>query len=140
MHFVIPGAPFGKQRPKTTRRGKYAHAYTPEKTVSYENLVKLCYMAAAESAESSLFSDEDELRVEITAYYSIPKSTSKKKKAAMAENTVRPTKKPDIDNVIKVICDALNQIAYKDDSSIVELLAKKYYSEEPRVEVTIEKI
>ena len=49
----------------------------------------------------------------------------------------RPTKKPDLDNIIKAIADSLNGIAYKDDAQIVELKSKKFYSDTPRVEVTI---
>ena len=136
MRFTVPGVPFGKQRPRTINKGGYAQTYTPNETVIYENLVKMCYIAKS----FPKFDDKDELRAEITAYYSIPKSASKKKRAAMIEGKIRPTKKPDADNIAKAICDALNGVAYRDDSSIVELLVKKYYSEEPRVEVNLTKI
>ena len=43
IRFVVPGQPFGKQRPKFSRAGQYVKTYTPGETVSYENLVKVMY-------------------------------------------------------------------------------------------------
>ena len=74
----------------------------------------------------------------IVAYFGIPKSDSKAKSAEKRANRTRPTKRPDIDNVIKTICDGLNGVAYYDDSQVVEVTAEKRYSDEPRVEVSIE--
>jgi Holliday junction resolvase RusA-like endonuclease len=74
----------------------------------------------------------------IMAYYSIPSSASKKKRRMMIEKEIRPTKKPDADNIIKVVADSLNQVAYRDDSQIVDTMLRKYYSEQPRIEVVIQ--
>lgn len=134
VRFTIPGAPFGKQRPRVVSRGNFSKAYTPKETVSYENLVKYSYM---EQAQGVIFPAEAQLSVEITAYYTIPKSASKKKMAEMLAGTIRPTKKPDFDNIGKIICDSLNTIAYHDDSAIVEAQVHKYYDETPRVEVIL---
>ncbi|CZR99694.1 Endodeoxyribonuclease RusA [Clostridioides difficile] len=59
---------------------------------------------------------------------------------AKVEGLIRPSKKPDLDNIIKSVADSLNGIAYKDDSQIVEVVSKKYYSDKPRVEVILEDI
>lgn len=80
------------------------------------------------------------LHVNIKAYYEVPKSTSKKKREEMLSNIIRPTKKPDFDNIGKIICDSLNFIAYHDDSAIVEAEVSKFYSETPRVDVIIKAI
>lgn len=74
------------------------------------------------------------------AYYPIVKSTSKKKKQQMLEDLMFPTKKPDIDNIAKSILDALNKLAYRDDTQVVTLHMEKHYAEDPRVEVEIEEI
>ena len=86
------------------------------------------------------FPDDMMLDMRIKAYYSIPKSASKKKKAAMLAGKIRPTKKPDMDNVVKIIADSLNQIAYRDDTQIVDCQCRKFYSENPRVEVIIKSV
>lgn len=80
------------------------------------------------------------LDVRIFAFYGIPKSVSKKKRQEMIEGKIRPVKKPDFDNIAKVICDSLNGIAYRDDAMIVDGMFRKYYSEQPRVEVKIMQI
>ena len=134
ISFTILGQPFGKQRPKFSRAGQGVKTYTPDETVSYENMVKFIYQNVA---KGFMFPDKAQLSVEITAYYAIPKSTSKKKTAEMLAGTIRPTKKPDFDNIGKIICDSLNKIAYHDDSAIVEAQVHKFYGENPRVEVTL---
>lgn len=130
VKIIIPGEPKGKGRPRmSTQTGR---AYTPKDTVMYENLVKTCYM---EQSNEYL---EGEITASITAYYGIAKSTSKKKKALMLNGELRPTKKPDLDNVIKGVLDSINNIAYKDDSQVVKVITEKFYSEKPRVELILE--
>jgi len=137
IRFSVPGAPFGKQRPRVVRTGNFTQTFTPEETVRYENLVKLCYMEASKGAK---FEDDSMLEVRIMAYYEIPKSTSKKKSELMRKHEMRPTKKPDFDNIGKIICDSLNKVAYHDDSAIVDAQIRKFYSDRPRVDVIIRDI
>lgn len=127
--FKIPGEPVAKGRPRVTRWG----THTPEKTVNYETLVKEMY--AITYGQTML---EGELDIEIKLYFQIPKSTSKKKQELMEQGKIRPTKRPDLDNCMKTITDALNGIAYKDDSQIVDAAVRKYYSRTPRAEVCIQ--
>lgn len=130
VSFTIDGEPVGKARPRmNTRTGR---AYTPDKTRIYEEYTKMLY----KSKVKHYF--EGYVRLTIKAFYGIARSDSKKIKEQKVNNTLRPSKKPDIDNVIKLIADSLNEIAYKDDTQIVEIEAMKYYSDNPRVEVTIE--
>ena len=134
MRFTIPGAPQGKARPKIVRRGNFTQAFTPEKTVNYEALVKLSYQQAA----GGLFLGAGvPVRVRIDAYYDTPKSGSKKKLRDMLMGLIFPTKKPDWDNIGKIVCDALNGVAYEDDTQIVDVHLIKQYDNAPRVEVTI---
>ena len=131
VSFTIDGKPQGKGRPRLS----YGRIKTPEQTVMYENYIKLLYR----SSIKTYF--EGPIKLIIKAYYPIAKSDSKKKKEQKLNGDIRPYNiKLDIDNVVKVICDALNEIAYKDDTQIVELGTRKYFSDKPRVEVTIESI
>lgn len=131
MQIIILGKPIGKQRPRMGR----SSVYTPKETASYETFVKWCFANAKDKKMH-----EGEIMAEIKAYYPIPKSTSIKKQKLMLEEKIRPTKKPDCDNVAKIILDSLNGLAYKDDSQVVSLVINKFYSNEPRVEVYIEEI
>ena len=137
VKFTVPGEPKGKGRPRVVSRNGFSKAYTPKDTVLYENLVKIEYDAQTGRYR---FPDDAMLDMRILAFYSIPKSTSKKKRSAMAQGLLRPTKKPDMDNVVKIIADSLNQVAYKDDTQIVDCQCRKFYSEEPRVEVVIQEV
>lgn len=134
VKFTILGEPAGKGRPRFTGGGR---TYTPEKTVSYENLVKLEY---EQQCANHKFPDGAQLDARIIAYYQIPKSTSKKKAKLMEEGKIRPTKKPDFDNIGKIVCDSLNKRAYRDDAQIVDAQVRKFYSRNPRVVVIIQEV
>lgn len=129
ISLIIPGEPVAKGRPRMTRSGI---AYTPGKTQGYENLVKMCYMEQGNKVKL-----EGRVQLSMLAYFQIPKSKSKKMQKAMEEQEIRPTKRPDIDNILKGVLDALNKLAYDDDSQIVSVRVEKFYSHEPRVEVAI---
>lgn len=135
INFTVMGEPKGKGRPRFCRNT--GHAITPKDTVNYETLVHMEYL---EQCNGFRFEDDAMLDLRIKAYYSIPKSASKKRHAAMLSGDIRPTKKPDMDNVIKIIADSLNKIAYRDDTQIVDCQVRKFYSEKPRVEVMIQTI
>ena len=130
-YFTIYGNPVAKGRP---RLGKWG-TYTPEKTVNYENLVQFSYLDKYKKIELL----KGDLSMNIHFYFPIPKSTSKKNRELMLSNEIMHNKRPDIDNCVKSITDALNEIAYKDDSQIVEIHAVKLYSDEARTEVQIKK-
>ncbi len=133
IDFTVPGKPVGKERPRVTRRG----TYTPQKTREYENTVRREFLKALNGyrhrAELVRYAE-----VYITAFFGVPASWSLKKKNDAYDNIC--TKKPDADNIEKVICDALNGSAYSDDAFVTKLtIAKRYCGrgEQPRVEVTV---
>ena len=133
--FTVHGEPKGKGRPRfNTQTG---HAITPKDTVNYESLVHVEYLR---QCGDKRFADDAMLDMRILAYYSIPKSAPKKKRAAMLTGQLRPTKKPDMDKVVKIIADSLNQVAYRDDTQIVDCQCRKFYSEETRVVVIIREV
>ena len=133
--FVIEGKIKGKGRPRFSNYGKYVKAYTPADTASYENLIKLQFRISCGDWYS-----EQPLKMKITAIHGIVKSASKKDKAKMLIGEIKPTKKPDADNIVKIICDALNGIAYKDDTQVVELEMSKVYGEQEKVIVEITEV
>lgn len=137
--FAIPGKPQGKARARTfyNPKTKGMTSITPEKTVLYENLVATCYMQAAGELR---YPDDANLSVRIQAFFEPAKSTPKKKRAEMLSGVILPSKKPDIDNIVKSILDALNGVAYRDDTQVVELHVRKQYGERPRVEVLIQPV
>ncbi len=135
INFTVPGEPQGKARPRFSR--KNVRTYTPKDTVIYENLIRAEYLRQCSGLR---FADKEPLAMRIRAYYSIPKSASKIRQAAMAEGLVRPVKRPDADNIIKVVADALNKLAYRDDADLVLVGLEKFYSWQPRLEIEIESL
>lgn len=129
--FSVLGEPVGKARQRVTRFG----TYTPQATVLYENLIKTEYRRQCNDYR---FADKLPLRMSVVAEYAIPASASKSKRAAMVKGELRPMKKPDWDNVGKVVSDALNKLAYRDDTQIVDCTVRKFYSDRPKITVKIE--
>ncbi len=132
VKFIVPGEPKGKARPRFSRAGNYIRAYTPQNTVNYENYVKLCYPCGKKL--------EGGIIAEITGVFPIPKSVSKKKRLQMLNGEIPYTKKCDCDNLAKIILDALNGIAYDDDSQICKLYVSKQYGKEPRTEIILREV
>lgn len=131
IRFSVPGEPVGKARPRFTKNG---HAYTPDKTRSYEAIVKLCAMKAMKGKKLLTGA----ISLSVTAFFPIPKYFTKaiREKALLGE--LRHQKKPDWDNVGKVVSDALNGVVYADDAKVSHATVDKRYSDFPRVEVLVE--
>lgn len=134
--FSVPGAAVGKGRPKFARRGAFVTAYSDKKTVSYENLVK---MYASEAVGNR---PPFEGPVCLTLKISVmpPASWSKRKTSDALLGRVRPTTKPDIDNIMKSICDAMNEIVYVDDKQVCDVWISKHYAAASEVRVIVEEL
>lgn len=133
IRFMLYGDPVGKARPRFNTKTR--RAYTPSKTAEYESKVAISYKSVS---KGKMFNGA--VALDINAYFAIPKSTPKKKLFQFLQNIFRPTKKPDIDNILKIIMDGLNGIAYEDDKQVVSGRIRKFYSNVPRVEVSIEEV
>ena len=129
---TIPGEPVAKGRPKFFN----GHAITPTKTANYETLVKELYWA--KFAGKPML--QGQIKMTVRAYWTPPKNVSKRKRQAMIDGIDRPTKRPDADNIAKAIADALNGMAYVDDSAIVDLRVLKYWGELAKVDIEIEEV
>ena len=137
MEFIIEGKPQGKARPRVVRNrytGK-THGVTPAQTKSYEDLIRLTYRQA-----KGIYFAESPLQVSIEAYYPMPKGFSKAKRNEAVNGKIRPCTKPDCDNIIKIILDALNGLAYYDDKQVICVSCNKYYAESGYVKVKIDEL
>jgi Holliday junction resolvase RusA-like endonuclease len=137
IKFEVLGVPVGKGRPRFSTQGGFVRAITPEKTANYETLVRLSYQ---QKYAGCMFDKDKPLRAIIRAFFPIPKSASKKKREQMEAGKIRHTKKCDADNIAKACLDALNGIAFYDDSQVCELSISKFYGNTPKVEIIIDEV
>lgn len=123
--FTIYGKIQPKQRPRFMRRGSYIQTYTPQPTLDYQKLVAESYLMEY----GNLKPLTGALIMTIDAFFNVPKSYSKKKKAELIgkPNTQH---NGDVDNIAKSILDGLNGIAYTDDTIIYDLHTRKFYSDD----------
>lgn len=133
LDFIIKGKAKAKQSVKFTKGGI---KYTPKDIVEYANLVKMSFISTFPAWNPSQFINQP-LSVIINVYKQIPSSFSKKNQERALAGEIRPTVKPDCDNIAKNINDSLNGIAYPDDKQIVSLTINKFYAFDERVEVNI---
>lgn len=133
INFIVPGDPVAKGRPRFRRIGKFVSTYSPKKTITYEKQISNAALLA--------MGDQKPLETPLSLYLyismPIPCSYSKKRKADCLIGAEQHTKRPDIDNVYKLVGDALNGIVYKDDSQIVNLHVRKLYASTPQVEILV---
>jgi Holliday junction resolvase RusA-like endonuclease len=129
IRIELAGAPQGKGRPRMTTRGGFPRAFTPEKTRTYEGMIRTAAMAAI-SGRARL---EGPIVLTIIATFDVPASYSKKQRAAALGGLLLPTKRPDIDNIAKVWADALNGVVFQDDVQIVSGHYRKQYGTEAKV-------
>lgn len=123
LRIVIPGEMRGKGRPRFSRAGGFPRVYTDERTANMESWVRLC----AVEAGAKVLDGPVQLRVLVLS--EVPASWPKKRRAAALAAVERPGK-PDLDNVVKLLADALNGICWRDDKQVAEVLARKIYAEE----------
>ena len=140
IYFVVDGRVQPKQRPRVYRN-KYtgqAHAITPQKTKDYEEKVRASYIDACDGRPKFF---KGALEMNVNVYVQIPKSTPKKTQTAMICGQARPiVKNGDVDNLFKAISDALNGLAYEDDSQIVTATIRKFYSQTAGAEIVIKEL
>ena len=139
IKFSVPGTPVAKARARTfldSRTGQY-RSITPKKTASYEGDIKRFYQY---ETEGYTFQPGMPLAVEITARFVPVKSESKKRRNLMLCGLLFHTKKPDIDNIVKSVMDALNGVAWHDDAQVVSILARKEYDENAGLDVAIKSL
>ena len=131
--FTVDGTPVGKQRARYARRGNHVMAYTPEKTRTYESLIK-------DEATKAMGSSEP-LNTPVSLYLyirvPIPASSTKKRLEAISKGDEKPIKKPDASNILKSLEDGMNGVVYKDDSQIVNIHVTKVYSSQAGVDVCV---
>lgn len=134
VFFIVYGDPKGKARPRVTR----GHAYTPKNTAEYENKVLLSYRKSY--PDRIPWEHGVPLKARIRAYYAIPETITNKKKELMRKGEAFPTKKPDADNVEKIILDSLEKILFHNDAQFVDCRTTKHYGDVPRVEIEISEV
>lgn len=132
--FTVHGEPRGQGRPRFARTGSGVRTYTDSETKGYQMLVRS--MAAIARVREI----EGPVAISIVACFEIPKSASKSRQAEMRAGLVRPTKRPDMDNIAKAILDALNGVAFKDDAQVCELSVSKVWADEPSVRIEVKKL
>lgn len=132
--FTVPGEPVGKGRPRISTVHGFVMTFSPEKTVDFETMVAWEFRHQCRDA---WFEQGVHVGIRVDAYMGIPKSAARKKRQLMLTGEIRPAKKPDASNILKAVEDGLNGVAYHDDAQIVEAEVRKYYSDDPRTEITL---
>ena len=136
VSFFVPGQPVGKGRPRAAKRGSHIQLYTPEKTSSYESLVATAAHGAMRGAEPI----RGACHVDMDIRLMVPMSWSAKRRNQALDGLVFPTKKPDLDNILKAVFDAINGIVWEDDVQAVYVQAVKRYSAVPGVHVNVKSV
>lgn len=136
VQVIIDGEPVAQGRPRFARRGGFVQAYDPKKSKDYKQRIRdevmpLFYQRAGFTPFTGPCS------LTLYVYRPILKSFSMRRREMAEAGLIRPTTKPDTDNYLKGVLDALNTVVFKDDSQFVGMVAQKFYSCEPRIEIIV---
>ena len=131
--FKVDGVPVPKGRARYVRRGNHISTYTPEKTRTYETLIK----DAARQAMGGSEPLETPVSLYLYIRVPIPASATKKRLQAIADGSEKPIKKPDASNILKSVEDGMNGVVYHDDSQIINIHVTKVFSSEPGVDICV---
>lgn len=136
VKITLSGDPQGKGRARAFRRGNFIGHYTPEKTRTYEGMIR----TAAMDSMAGRPPISDPVEIELSAVFAVPASWSQKKRAQAIAGELRPAKKPDADNIVKAWTDAMNGVVFADDCQIVKGSFAKVYGPAALVSVTVRPI
>jgi len=141
LKFTIPIEPRGQMRARSRaieKSGKFlAMTYKAGKQRKEDG--KLAALIYPHRPEQPF---DGQIILGVKAFFEIPKSKPRKFVDAAASGEIRPTVKPDLDNVIKMLKDVCNGVFWVDDKMIVGYMpgTGKYYAAPgtvPRWEVEI---
>lgn len=133
MRFTIPGEVIPQGRPRFARTRNGVRTYDPARSREYKSFVQWSTFQLWPTEPL-----DGPLAVRIVEYRAVPASWTKKRRTDALAGIIRPTGRPDLDNVVKAILDSLNGRMWRDDSQVVSLCAEKRYAETARAEVEIE--
>ena len=131
--FKVDGVPVPKGRARYVKRGNFVQTYTPEKTRTYEILIK----DAARQAMGGSEPLETPVSLYLYIRVPIPASATKKRLQAIADGSEKPIKKPDASNILKSVEDGMNGVVYHDDSQLINIHVTKVYSSLPGVDICV---
>lgn len=121
VKFTIPGEPIAQGRPRFSTHGGFARAYDPKKSRDGKSVVKLC---ARDAVEESGITEPLNGPLVMKIQFGIPLPKSAYRKRTPVTRAWR-TKKPDLDNLVKLVKDACSGVIYLDDNQIARIVAEK---------------
>lgn len=128
--FAVPGKPYAKKRHRIGMIAGRARAFNPKENATAEGSIG---NLAAKHFPAPIMGP---VAVEVVATFAIPKSWSKKK---AAEHMHQPhCQKPDGDNILKAVKDALNRIAWADDGQVYDARVRKFWGETDQTVIHVE--
>lgn len=136
VEICVMGEPVAQGRPRFSQVCGHVTARDPEKSKNYKALVRSEAQRIYEM-DKAFTPIDGPCDMILTVGRSVPKSWSKKKQAMAIKGEIRPTSKPDLDNYIKGILDAINTVIVKDDSRVIGINAIKIYQTNPGVDIVI---
>lgn len=124
VQFTVPGEQRGKERPRFVKAT--GRTYTPQRTLAQEARVREAWHQAGRPDLGT-----GPLRAVLVVALERPAGHFRVngELSAAGRRAPYPVRKPDVDNLLKGYLDALNGVAYRDDSQVVDALVRRVWCE-----------
>ena len=129
MRIEAPGPLRAKQRPRVAM----GHAYTPEPTRRAERA--LAWHAVQQVGQRSL---QCALKVQIDVQVPPPRAWPAKARDAAIQGAAKPVCRPDLDNLAKMVLDALQGVLWADDSQVSDLVVTRRFGPKHHTTIIVE--
>lgn len=138
IRFQVAGL-MGQPRPRFSTANNKIRTYDQEKAVNYKEQVAFACILASNKKRIKIpiQATNKGIEVKILAVYKYPQSFSKAKLELAKKDEIKPTKKPDADNIAKIILDGLNNVLWHDDNQVTRLEIEKAYSDKEYVDIEV---
>ena len=128
LYYTIYLVPKGTPRPRSGKNGVFYVKGAKDNKKIFEEFIN----------NNDIMLITTPTKFHCISYFPIPSSMTNVEKILAELGFIRPTSKPDWDNVAKAYCDMVQDTLLYDDSLVIEGSSKKFYSVKPRIEICIE--
>jgi Holliday junction resolvase RusA-like endonuclease len=135
LDIFLEVTPSPKERPRMAKGGQ---VYNTQRTAKAEKDIR--FLIQSEVSKKQIHITDKPVIVKIRFNYEYPKKLSQEKRLLADLEMLYKSTRPDLDNLAKLVLDAMNGLIYFDDGQVCKLVCEKRYSKQEGIELKVMEI